>query len=250
MYRSGGPCEPPQEHAILWRYMNLAKFIDLLETRALYFTQLNRMDDGFEGALSSFALEEMRSWFSREGSLPSATADNLAREQYALNQQFTYVNCWHESPHESVAMWKQYGSEGIAIRTTLSRFRDALRDEQRDIYIGKVQYGNYNSMVMDSGNTLSPVFHKRRVFEYEKEVRAVHFSIEQANAASIPEPLSGAPLSPIGVKAVVDVNRLIERVYVSPGMQTWYGHMVESLLRRYEYDLPLERSSIDKRPNF
>ena len=52
---SGGPpfdIEIPPIETKLWRYMDFAKFVSLLESRALFFVRADKLDDPFEGALS------------------------------------------------------------------------------------------------------------------------------------------------------------------------------------------------------
>ena len=40
----------PALDATLWRYMDVAKFADLLESEALFFARANKLDDPFEGS--------------------------------------------------------------------------------------------------------------------------------------------------------------------------------------------------------
>lgn len=250
MYKTHLACEPPGPREGLWRYMNLAKFIDLLETQELYFTQLSRMEDAYEGALSGHTIEMMREYFRSDGIVDRSIADKLAEETYTLNQYFSYVNCWHRSAHESMAMWKQYGDDGIAIKTNFERFRDSLSEEPRNVNIGKVKYGNYATLAMNFGNTISPAFHKRRVFDFEKEVRAFLMVLPENAGSTMDELLSLSRLQPPGVRIEVKVQTLVQAVYVSPGKPAWYRQMIERLLYRYEYHLPLQNSTIDKRPMF
>lgn len=48
---------PPPGDAPLWRYMDLTKFIALLERRALFFAALRNLPDKFEGSLSALLRE-------------------------------------------------------------------------------------------------------------------------------------------------------------------------------------------------
>ena len=40
----------PALDATLWRYMDVAKFADLLESKALFFARANKLEDPFEGS--------------------------------------------------------------------------------------------------------------------------------------------------------------------------------------------------------
>ena len=39
----------PDSDAFVWRYMDILKFIDLLQTKCLYFPRLTELNDAFEG---------------------------------------------------------------------------------------------------------------------------------------------------------------------------------------------------------
>jgi hypothetical protein len=41
----------PDDDTILWRYMDLAKFISLLKDKTLYMTRADMFEDPFEGAV-------------------------------------------------------------------------------------------------------------------------------------------------------------------------------------------------------
>ena len=43
--------EPSNKNAKLWRYMDITKFLFLLETSSLYFTRGDMFKDSFEGSL-------------------------------------------------------------------------------------------------------------------------------------------------------------------------------------------------------
>lgn len=250
MYKPHPECTPPQPQERLWRYMNLPKLLDLLETQELFFTQLSRLEDGYEGALSSYAVEGLRQQLQQLGDDDPDRATKVAEETYILNQHFTYVSCWHLSEHESMAMWKQYGDDGIAIQSSFARFRAALSSESRDVCIGKVKYGHYPNLPMNFGNTRAPVFHKRQVFDFEREARAALMALPQDRGPNMSDLLALSQQQSAGVRVRVDVKTLIEQVYVSPGKPEWYRSTIERVLDRYEYKLPLENSAIDQRPDF
>ena len=39
----------PKDDAILWRYMSLEKFANILATKSLFFTRADKFEDTFEG---------------------------------------------------------------------------------------------------------------------------------------------------------------------------------------------------------
>ena len=44
--------EPEDRQSIIWRYLDLAKYMHLLETASLHFTRADRLGDPFEGSYS------------------------------------------------------------------------------------------------------------------------------------------------------------------------------------------------------
>ena len=48
-------CEIIDGSLIIWRFLDLAKYISLLKERALYLTQADKFEDQFEGAVCPLA---------------------------------------------------------------------------------------------------------------------------------------------------------------------------------------------------
>lgn len=251
MYSIHPACHPPSsDDVVIWRYMNLPKFLDLLETESLYFSQVSKLGDAFEGSLSRPSIERFRERYENSNSATKGPkADIFAQEIYQLNQHFFYVSCWHMSAYESAAMWAQYSTEGIAIRSTFGRLKTVVEPHPDDVFIGTVEYPDYDNVVIDFGVTIEPLFYKRRSFEYEREVRAVMPGVP-GTGSTMPELLATFANQPAGLKVKIDVAGLIEGISVSPNRPQWFGGLVQALIRRYGYDLPVIRSSLEDRPNF
>ena len=57
MYKKHPEFSPPsQPDSDIWRYMDLAKFLSLLEDEALFFSSASSMSDNFEGTRSSLTV--------------------------------------------------------------------------------------------------------------------------------------------------------------------------------------------------
>jgi hypothetical protein len=113
--------------------------------------------------------------------------------------------------HESVAMWKMYlkSDQGVAIQSTAQRLKDCLATSRSDLKIGEVEYLDYDTDILTD-----PIFCKRKSLVYERELRAYIFDGEQA--------LSDAPPPP-GLTVSVDLDALVEKIYVSPTAEKWSG---------------------------
>jgi len=193
----------PSEESKVWRYMGLPKYLSLLQSRSLFFYNLEKMarSDPFEGALPASRFVH-RKWESiddvperireRPQGLPSLgesdpaiwlkrlkdIAEHRIRQAYAYRRSY-FINCWHLSEFESSAMWDIYSkrNEAIAILSSESRFRAALADAGQDVMGGRITYGEYadEDFEMDESNGLTPVLHKRNSYSYEQEYRLVYW---------------------------------------------------------------------------
>lgn len=199
---------PREPHAAVWRYLNFAKFMWLLETGALFLPYTELFPDALEG-----------------GKQQSSTEAGRARRQRAA------VSSWHASEHESEAMWRIYSPphEALALRSTYERLRTGLPDYVR---IHLVQYADSPPA---SDDPLLPFFFKRRAYEHEKELRAV---------LGRPPAGSNAVEEESGWQLPVKTDDVIERVYVSPFAQQWFYDLVQGVIRRYGLHIAVERSEL------
>ena len=89
---------------------------------------------------------------------------------------------------------------------------------------------------------MGPFVHKRKSFEHEKEVRAVvtRFPAEGELGDTI---TSGIPIR-------IDLNVLVETVYIAPDAPSWVGDLVKSVIQRYGFNFNVEASQLNQRPVF
>lgn len=156
-------------------------------------------------------------------------------------RSYAYLSCWHMSEHESVAMWKIYQSgaaQGIAIRSTYRRLLEAITDD-RGVLIGTVAYADYTTDALPDNNLFAPFLPKRISFDYEREIRAIYL------AQRYIEHQGWAPVGPPVVPISVDLNKLMETVYVSPKAPAWFVNVVRDVIARYGKSWPVQHSGID-----
>lgn len=244
MYIALAECQIPSNPGIsIWRYIDFAKFVDMLERQQLHFARLDQLDDPFEGALSADAFQQLRDW-NEQHPVPTANGrpywENRTRAIHRSNRGNTYVNCWHMNEYESQAMWRLYSRDGIAIRSTFERLRSSFNDAPQYVHIGEVIYRDHRGCPRseDLRNPFALVLRKRMSFEHERELRAI------ATSGFIT-----AENDVLGIPIDVNLPTLIERVYVAPGRPTWFRELVACVMKRYELNVPLEASSLDERPN-
>lgn len=195
----------------VWRHIDFVKFVSLLEERSLYFSNVkNFQDDPYEGSITKIMKDKLKSTPAGEHNIMSM---NHVRG-------LIYVSCWHLHEYESAAMWKQYASfgPGIAIQSTVQRMKNALKNTAERIHIGQVQYIDYNLHEFPNMNILLFALHKRLFFRADEELRML--------ALEPPLGLSGRLIN-------IDLEQLIERIYLSPGSPKWFEELVRKTLDRY-----------------
>ena len=223
--------------------MDFTKFVSLLEEECLFFSRADSFDDPFEGSFPRTNVETRPRWF---GDMPEERAakinENMSRFA-EWQRRWIMINCWHMNEHESAAMWKLYAqtNEAVCIQSTYQRLRKCLSE---DIYIGEVQYIDYRSEMLPENNLLYPYVYKRKSFEHERELRAVIIKWPTTNEGFdfSAEPLAG------GIMKRVDLNQLIEALYVAPSSPRWFNELIRKLVERYKLDKPVIQSSLDDRP--
>jgi hypothetical protein len=230
----------------IWRYMNLAKFMSMLQDEALHFARADQMTDEFEGSISKPTFSIRRASLTGIPDIdPESLSAQLGHSRKRF-QQFVYLNCWHMNEIESAAMWDLYlGGEpqGVAVRSTYKRLSESITDA-RPVEIGKVNYVDYEVELMPDRNALGPYLYKRKSFEHEREIRAVHLGHEPGGG---PNGTAG-PLGLYVVPIKVDLDRLVEAVYVSPKAKDWFATLIRSELGRYGRTWNVEHSDLDKNP--
>ena len=215
--------QKPLPDAMLWRFMDLAKFISILKERALYLTRIDQFSDPFECAIGlaehkvkydAFYMNFLKYAIAttpgtdKSQLTPEYIQENVERlfnemsESNKMHRTRIFVNCWHKNTVESEAMWNLYVkdmSQGVAIQTTYERLYNAIGRENMPA-IGEVNYIDYAKGTVYMQDVQ---WYKRKSFEHEKEVRIVQVRDD-------------APPSCLGVSVPVDLDVLIEVVIIAP----------------------------------
>jgi hypothetical protein len=222
--------ENPDANDKLWRYMTFTKFLSLLERRALFFCRSDKLGDPFEGSYPKNNIK------NRPNDAFKPVLSNVFKEI----RKFILLNCWNLSACESAALWRLYAKDanGIAVQTTFERLKASFGSEGKpSIHIGKVNYTDFTKESFDERNCFfTPFLHKMKSFEYEHEVRVllaeypiyVKDNIELRTAPAVFE---------IGTFVDVNLDILIENVYVTPTAQEWFRDKVESTIKRFNLNL-------------
>ena len=231
----------PQPDTIIWRYVDLAKFVSMLDSQNLYFPSVRILarEDKWEAV---FRARIREIWREHTGS------DDFDRLRRHVRER-AFVSCWHMNEHESDAMWKIYseGGSNVVIRSTVGRLSNAVSSCTEVIRIAQVDYDHDDlydyKKVIDSGAnakvlSITPLLllWKRPSFEHEKELRAFHY-------AANPAPKTR------GKRIRVDLRSLFDEIHVSPRSQPWFRRLVERVMAKYNLaNIPVKQSSMDDEP--
>jgi len=231
----------------IWRYLDFTKFVSVLADRALFFCRADKFDDRWEGAFPKQNVQKRAAnWKVSKLDEPSLLP--FLSATYSRLPAQTFINCWHLNNFESAAMWKLYlsSNEGIAIQTTYGRLIDSFvgkPDESIHIFVGKVRYVDYDEEVFPERTTLIPFLHKRMSFEHERELRAIIQSPFPGDSST-----TGVDEFPDGLLASVNLDKLIEKVYVAPTAPAWFTDLVKSAVATYGFNMSILQSDLSQDP--
>lgn len=246
-------CAPGQT---LWRYMDLAKFVALLEDRTMYFARADKLGDPFEFAAGITARqkdwdEHYKAFFREAISTVPGRTEPPSEEELAMNSERllremrlgveyerhrTFASCWHANNVESEALWRLYcppPQPGIVIQTTAEALETSL-GKYADVEIAYVQYVDFKTAF---AGPYERIFTKRKSLAHEAEVRAV------LKRMSMDDP-------PQGVMMATDLEKLIKAVVPSPFAPPWLHALLENMLKRYALNLPPQLSELLAEPFF
>src|SRR5258708_6045896 len=119
--------------------MDFAKFVEMLESRTLWFARIDQLEDPLEGTHTDAELAGIRKHL--EGTRAQALIDVFRSSRSEL-----CVNCWRSGSAESLAMWDLYGKGSgiVAVKSTVGRVREAGATYEEPFYISKVRYVDWS----------------------------------------------------------------------------------------------------------
>jgi len=82
-------------------------------------------------------------------------------------------------------------------------------------------------------NTFFPFLFKRKSFQYEREVRVI------SDVTALNLQIDN------GLKVDIDIEELIEKIYIHPKSENWYKKLVTDLLLRLGFNFVTEKSDLE-----
>jgi hypothetical protein len=243
--------DPPHGSNVIWRYMGLEKFLDMLENQVLRFTKAGNLSDNRELRLPYERMEALYWETIKENSeterVNASThqwqvVDSIKGKAEVLRAR-TYLSCWTITPNESYALWKIYlgGSRaGVAIRTTVAALQKSVSERnQHKISYAKIRYlDNVNPNNMEDSHF---IFQKSTHYDYEKELRlAIDYKPDPGNQPLMERFINEGIIVTNSISVAVDINTLIREIYLSPFVIGSFRETFEQIVRKIRPDLEAE----------
>ena len=237
--------KPDDKQQKIWRFIDLEKYENLLKTSTLYFARSDKLGDELEGTRTDIErmlvqkdkekLAEMLHWNEQDKQrmkqLDSATDRDLL--------QHIFVNCWHMYNGDSKVLWDMHleDKRDVAVQSTYLKLRESVKDH-KEVSIGKVRYRDLNIDVNERDNFFRLIIRKDKRFQNEKELRAIVNNWVDEKGVVLKKPLvDGLPVS-------VDLDLLIERVFVSSSSSSSFLERIREKTKKYGLLNRVERSTV------
>lgn len=236
--------EKPDNGTTIWRYMDLGKFISLIQTNQLWFSHTSKFDDPYEGRYSKAVAEEIQK--EKWGIENPSDEDS---EFFIEDDADDYVSCWNMKDSQSVALWELYVGEnnGVAIKSTVEDLKRAIVELPEEQLEHQMEFGEveYHITGEEPRGYYAPIFTKRDIFGFEQEYRAVLTVFDSLDDVEI----DGVKIKPnVGIGLEIDPNTLINEVYISPGASGYLQDVVERLQSDYGPNYSVEKSTVFDHP--
>jgi hypothetical protein len=222
MYKKHNAIETPCKNTVLLRYMSVEKYFSLIEKAALYFTRSDLFKDKEEGKLPDYVNSKHNN--SKLHRIGNYAAFELKKR--------TFVSCWTKKTPENMKLWEEYTDckNAIIIESNIQNVIESLKDSNRIVHIGLVNYVIPQNIYYFKGNFNQLFFEKEQKYVFEDEVRII------SNMDETPINL----LKNIeGIFIKVDLVRLIKKIILAPYADDKIKSNVESLLGKQRLEIPV-----------
>lgn len=220
-----------KQSAILRRYIDLPKLLDLLHFKSLYLRRADGFSDRLEGALFPLLRKSIDQTHAENNN--TYDADHF----YRRARIGTYVSCWTIGAKDNMALWQLYGGvrNSIVITTTVDRLIVAAQSWNRDVHFHRVKYVDHLKMKTFIISKYSDVLqYKHEAYRHEKELRII-----------VPAQGINWESNPIGLRLpLTDLDSIVRSVVVAPESSDEFYEAVKELCSKYGLHSPVRRSKL------
>ena len=209
---------------VIWHYMPIRHFLTLLNSKHLYFSRVDHLDDKAEVLVS----DAERQYWKKVLKIDLGSWVESERKR-------VFVNCWIKSKMENSVMWSAFASQGngVAIKTTVDKL---IRSYQGDKHVNILDVNYIDHRLQPIQPPDGPInvlrfFSTKRIFyEPEQELRLIYESskVDEYDFFQIP----------------IDINVLIEELRVGPNTEEDVLDMLRIMVPVKGGSFPVVRSEL------
>ncbi|NTV45526.1 MAG: hypothetical protein HGB11_03155 [Chlorobiales bacterium] len=227
---------------IVSRYMDLSKFMSLLEDKGLFFCQVAKLEDEFEGTPEPLDVPLFKRMHC--GIYPPEVVERKIQEYKTVvneRREDTFVCCWYRGEAESEKMWREYGKcpESVCIHSTKSK----LKRYTNPTWAGNVIYDDrfFEGVLNIGARPLEPFFYKKEKYRDENEYRLL---ISYLGIDSERRSMHMTNRGLIMNDFQTDLNNWIDSVIISPFADPSFKPSIEKLMKTYGINKPVWNSEL------
>jgi hypothetical protein len=241
----------PQNEKVIWRYLSLDKYLDLLSTGTIKFTQVDIAADQLEISLMLNRLEQNGSLDGRENIREGARHFiNILRKSH-------YISCWTGKEHECRSLWFSYLGEsrlGVAIKSTVGQVKEHTVWGHYGFSYNEVIYRDTFEDTEELQSNTKLLNLKALAYSSESEIRfsvnesLIHLPKGELSATNPPVQINPENLPKV-ISFDLDLESTINEVWISPYCQKWQLDMLKDVTAKLAPFLvsKMKRSDLNER---
>lgn len=191
--------EPPDD-AVIWRYLTMYKFRDLMANEEFYFRRPDGFDDKAEGIPSEKSVVQMGGFHPLD--ITHRPEIDALRGSFSQFRESYFISSWTLHSEENFRMWYEYGVDkhegvkerdvhGLAICSRYGLLKKILSELTDTTYLGAVWYGKDN--LKRPGNVICQIASKDASYKWEREIRAMLYFPSMHAGGNLHYDLNGRP---------------------------------------------------------
>ena len=228
--------KPENESDILWRYLMMEKFEDLLKTSELYLRRVDKFIDQYEAKLDHTTSDRVSYLFQE---FPNAEQmQGELRNILTSFRKVSFVNCWHLNTSEDIKMWKEYCGDngGVVIKTRSDSLIDSILPHNLGpMHFRPVTYGTHEPTEMELRFPLELLNFKDEQYRFENEYRVSLLYTKSDRNFDEVEEFEEIIIRPPEecVKLKVNLHQLIHELVISPFADVEHKQKIHELCKVY-----------------
>ena len=169
--------------------------------------------------------------YHRDNNFEDAVRNEKAHDLHVRKSMF--ASCWHKNTDENPDFWENYKAEPmVAIKTTVGNLVRSVYPNPEHLYICNVQCVE-DGKAIPHQNGFHQVSHKKKRFEFEKEVRLIYWCTQTWEYKKSPSD---------DYRIKVNLNELISEVWMSPYSDEKQFNEIQELIQILGLNVELKKS--------